>query len=166
MTECEKAAFFEELCSRGIALYEAAKDGDCEHTCYARKIRTFTDERVYLNAEATILGFGDRDAAITFLKTYIDWEFQSTPDEVSDEVTPPPSTMYEFQVIMMVDLGFGPQKVNLGKVGNNCNEGTWQEDVQEASDKLGKAYILKHHPDKEWNKLSKQVGFIPAPHPA
>jgi len=157
MTDQEKAAFFEELCSRGIAMYVTSEDCECGHQYYVRKTRTFVDERIYLNAETAILGFDDRESAIQFIQSYIGWTFEQPkePDETQ------PTTMYEFVVTVMVDFGFGPQTIDLGKIANICEKDGWQEEVQKTANTLARKYIAKNHPDKKWGELSKQVGIMP-----
>jgi hypothetical protein len=127
-----------------------------------RKTKTFADERIYLNSEAAVLGFEDRDAAITFLESYIGWEFTPSEPEESHE----PIEQLEFQVTMMIDFGFGPQTIDLGKIASTCEDDGWREEVQQMANTLGRKYVARNYPDKKWSELSKQVGIMPAPRPA
>jgi len=155
MNSQERAAFYKELSEHGVLVYPAP--AGTEHTHHVKKVATAADERLYLDGEATTLGFESEEAALNFIEAYIGWSY-ADEEEVVEESSAP---LHRFEATIMLDFGSGPQTDSLGYIESACEHEEWREELAAEADKLARRYFSKEHPNKDWDKVRKQVSFQP-----
>jgi len=148
----ERAAFHEELGKRGIISYQSDEE-------YAvRKVRTDVDPREFLDGHNYLLMFDDQDAANAFIKHFIDWSYQDDPKQVEPVKE---ARQRSFSAIAMVNLGFGNQVIELGKLTSDCVADDWYSILMDIAVKKAQAYMKKNYPDRDWEKLPRNVKVLP-----
>lgn len=162
MTHQEEAAFYKELCRRGIAMFELSKD------VLIVKRYTPIDDRTFLDGTNDIKKFSSEDEAIEFLNSYINWTWENSEEEEEETVeeTASDNSLHYFRVIMLMDIGLGPQEVDLGLIPHACDTDNWHEFLQAEGEHKGSLYIEKYIKEKcsemKFEDVKYQVRIRPA----
>ena len=155
----EQAAFYTELCSRGVAIYESAPDVDEDFPITIKKTPTTADERIYLDEEHDEYEASGQDEAVEFLKAYIGWIWKTDDDEPDDS----PVELIRFDTFMLFDAGIGPQQRELGKVSISADAvEDWQEQVEALATELAQTYVDKEYPGKKLSDIKAQIKYQPS----
>lgn len=156
----EQAAFWSELCNRGIAIYESPPDVDDDYPITIKKIATTADERIYLDEEHDELQSTSHDKAVEFIKVYIAWDWKDADvDNVDEEAE---VELIRFDTFVLFDAGFGPQQRALGKVAVPIGAEDWQDQVDAAATKKAEAYVAQEYPGKKFADIQAQVKYQPS----
>ncbi len=154
----EQAAFWAELCRRGIAVYESPPDVDEDYPITIKKTPTTADERIYLDEENDELESTSQDKAIEFIKVYIGWDWKAGDIETDDELM----ELVRFDTFMLFDAGFGAQQKDLGKVSIPVDAEDWQEQVETLATEIAKIYVDKEYPGKKLADIQAQIKYQPS----
>lgn len=165
MNEKEQTALLKEMMQCGLMIAKFPNDFKetmgSEKNFLVKKFGTPHDPRESLEDQKDQIEFNTEDEAYGFVKKYINWEWQEEAEELpkGEEGLNPIS--YSFNVYMLSDVGFGPQKTKLGQLLSDCRSDQWYEELTKEADKRAEKYLKENYPDKKISEIKRDVKITP-----
>ena len=162
MSPKESAAFWETLCSRGIALWTAP-----EGVCFIQKSRTYVDNNLGFTKEKNplletgweieeqLMDFPTKAEALEYIKNIIKWEWKEEPEVVQKPIEP---KKLKFSMFVEFHDGYSINTADLGEA-----EVASFEEIEAKTLEKAKIYfkVNKILPNKSFEEIIKKIKYRP-----